>query len=177
MEQWIVYGLLTALLMGVFPALFKILTDSRYFGVNTNTVAILVWVGMGIVFIGYSLYGGKLSLPSNIVLIIGLLTGVIVGISLLLRIIAIGFGADVTRFVPLYNTNSLFAAIIGIVTLGELPDTNQAIKVIVGAILIIIGGVWCLSSCYLYCWWYKLFQQMNNQFFRSFNHTFHHGAS
>lgn len=141
MEQWVIYGLLTALLMGVFPALFKILTDSRYFGVNTTTVAILIWIGMGIVFIGYSFYGGNLSLPSNMVVIIGLLTGVIVGVSLLLRVIAIGFGADVARFVPLYNMNSLIAVILGVIMLGELPDSNQAIKVIVGAILIIIGGV------------------------------------
>jgi len=141
MEEWIIYGLLTALLMGIFPVFFKVLANPRYLGVSTQTIAILTWVGSGIVFVGYFLYSGEPLPKNNTAIIVGLLTGVILGLSLLFRIIAIGFGADVAKFVPLYNTNALVAVILGIIILHELPESSEAIRVVVGAIFIIMGGI------------------------------------
>jgi uncharacterized membrane protein len=50
-------------------------------------------------------------------------------------------GADVSRMAPIYNMNTLLVVLGGIVLLKELPDKSATVKVIVGAILIVAGGI------------------------------------
>jgi len=55
--------------------------------------------------------------------------------------LAFSAGAEVAKLVPIYNTNTLIAVILGLLLLHEVPAVDERIKVIIGAILIVIGGI------------------------------------
>lgn len=56
-------------------------------------------------------------------------------------ILALVNKADVSRLVPIFNTNTLVAVALGMILLKELPAGTEKIKVVIGAILIVVGGV------------------------------------
>ena len=56
-------------------------------------------------------------------------------------VIAISQKADVARLAPIYNTNTILAVLMGIIFLKEIPDVSQMIRVIGGAVLIVIGAI------------------------------------
>jgi len=59
----------------------------------------------------------------------------------LFAILALVNKAPVSRLTPIYNTNTLVAVLLGIILLRELPTGASTIKVLIGAVLIVIGGI------------------------------------
>ena len=53
---------------------------------------------------------------------------------------ALKSGVDVAKLAPIYNVNTLFAVLLGIIFLHEIPHPGEMIRVIIGAILIVIGS-------------------------------------
>jgi uncharacterized membrane protein len=49
------------------------------------------------------------------------------------------YGSPISRLVPLYNLNTLVAVIIGLVVFSEWREVN-ALQLLIGAVLIIVGG-------------------------------------
>jgi uncharacterized membrane protein len=49
------------------------------------------------------------------------------------------YGVPVARLVPLYNMNTLVAVLLALVVFSEWRDVN-AVKLLVGSLLIIAGG-------------------------------------
>jgi uncharacterized membrane protein len=43
--------------------------------------------------------------------------------------------------VPIYNCNTLIAVLLGIMVLQETPNFAEAVRLIIGSVLIVAGGV------------------------------------
>ena len=95
------------------------------------------------VIIVYSVFvlkevGVSLTLP---VISFGLLQGVLWALGMVFTLLAFSSGAEAARLVPIYNTNTLIAVFLGIVFLHELPAPDERIKVITGALMIVVGSI------------------------------------
>lgn len=140
-DTWLVYGLMAALFWGTYIIVSKVVTGDKYFGFNTAITSSLMLVGIAIVFVGYFLYT-KPSIPtSSTGIILGIFVGVLWAGGMLASFLALKSGADVSKLTPLYNTNTLIAVVLGIILLHELPQAGSMIKVILGALLIVMGGI------------------------------------
>jgi len=130
-------GLIPALLFGFSGISQKF---SSKFGISTG--AYIVTVGIGVLLVGVSIclinreqvYNIKSIIPSA-------LTGAFWGIGMMLVAVAISkYSAPLSKLAPLYNMNTLIAVIGALVIFSEWKDVNT-VKVIIGSILIIAGGV------------------------------------
>ena len=142
METWIIYGVVAAFLWGTYTVLSKYVSSNEHLGLNIHAAVFFMLVGIGIVFLAYSFSQGVPSLtgePSTLVLAI--LAGMLWAGGMIVVYLALSSGADVSRIAPLYNTNTLIAVALGMILLRELPAGTERIKVVIGAILIIIGGI------------------------------------
>jgi len=142
METWYIYGIIAALLYGLSAVTAKYATSSNYIGLDIQTAAFLMLIGIGIVFLAYAFSGGMPSLTNNTTaLSVGILAGALWAAGMVVTFFALKSGAEISKLAPLYNTNTLVAVTLGIVLLKELPAGTEKIKVIIGAILIVIGGI------------------------------------
>jgi transporter family protein len=143
METWYLYGLAAALFFGTYIVVSKVATSEKYMGLNIHAAVLLMLVGIGVVFLAYSLSQGLPDLKgSPLTLGLAILAGMLWAAGMVVSYIALSSGADVARLTPVYNMNTLVAVALGIVLLGELPSGGfERIKVIIGAILIVIGGI------------------------------------
>ena len=69
-----------------------------------------------------------------------MIAGVIWAVGFLAIAIAISQKGEVARLAPLYNRNTIIAVVLGIVLLKEVPDMSQVLRVIIGAVMIVIGA-------------------------------------
>jgi len=142
MQTWLIYGILAAILWGSYIVAAKVATSQKYFGVNPSYVSLFMLIGIAIVFIGSVIYEGKFVMPqSNIGIGLGILAGALWALGLVVSLKALTIGADVAKLTPIYNTNTLVAVLLGIVLLNEVPLSGDRVKVIIGAILIVIGAI------------------------------------
>ncbi|MDD3085002.1 MAG: hypothetical protein PHU32_03915 [Candidatus ainarchaeum sp.] len=166
MNYWIIYGILSATFWGVYSIFSKILTSDKYLKIGTETSAIFMLLGIMIVFATYFIIKADLStnfkvVASLLILIVltfflfcitktgviltpqiilfGLGQGVLWALGMVFTFLAFKSGAEAAKLVPLYNTNTLIAVLIGIIFLNEVPD--EKIKIIAGGSLIVIGGI------------------------------------
>jgi len=138
---WLIYALLAALFWGTYIVISKMVTSDKYYGFSTNVASLLMLVGIGIVFVGYFL-SAKPALPTNTNgILLGVLTGALWAGGMIFPFLALKSGADVSRLAPIYNTNTLIAVVLGIILLHEVPQAASMIKVLLGAFLIVIGGI------------------------------------
>lgn len=142
MENWILLGLLAAVAFGVSTLLNKVASGSAYFGLEPRTTALLVGIGILMTFAIYFLVNGGLAMPANNLAVgTALAAGVFWAIGTLLVLTAFAGGADAARLAPIFNMNTLVVVGLSIVMLHELPQQPQMLRVIGGAILIVIGGI------------------------------------
>ncbi|MBN1806203.1 MAG: EamA family transporter [Sedimentisphaerales bacterium] len=142
MKTWLLYALLATFSWGTYIVAAKIATSSKYCGLEPQWSAILMWAGIGIVFVLYWLLSGgeklKLNLPS---ILAGVSSGGLWALGMLFSLCAIKAGADVARLAPIYNSNTLVAVLLGIVLLHEVRDGAGIFKVVIGSVLIVLGGI------------------------------------
>jgi uncharacterized membrane protein len=142
MQSWLIYGILIAFLWGSYAVVSKIALTDKQFGISPALASLFMLVGIAIVFVAGALTEGKLQIPENKTgVALSVLAGIIWAIGLFLSIKLLAEGADISRLAPIYNLNTLVAVILGILLLHELPNSGEMAKVVVGAILIIIGGI------------------------------------
>ena len=113
--NWIAYGLIAAFFFALNTILYKIAQQkgnfSPYYGV--------LMFGIGVMIVA----------------------GAVWAIGMIAVAIAISQKADVARLAPIYNINTILAVLMGIIFLNEIPDMSQMIRVISGAVLIVVGAV------------------------------------
>ena len=169
MPIWLIYGLLAAICFGTYAVISKVVTSAKYFGIQPSGASLLMLGGITIVFLLYFLLRQEMLSASlkllGILLIAAILgyiiyaskqTGVHVSLSTLgLRLLqgilwaggmvlvfmAFSIGAEAAKLVPIYNINTLIAVILGLLLLHEVPAPDERLKVIIGAVLIVLGGI------------------------------------
>ena len=142
MKTWLLYALLATFSWGTYIVVAKIATSSKYCGLEPKWSAILMWAGIGTVFVLYWLLSGgdKPSLNLGSV-VAGVSSGGLWALGMLFSLCAIKAGADVARLAPIYNSNTLVAVLLGIILLHEVRDASGILKVVIGSVLIVIGGI------------------------------------
>lgn len=169
MPTWLIYGLLASLCWGTYAIVSKVVTSEKFLGIQPTGASLLMLGGIAIVFLTFFLLKtGSLSLILKlmgflvIAIIIGyivyvikelgiqisqktlgfrLLQGILWAMGIVFAFLAFSGGAEAAKLVPIYNTNTLIAVILGLILLHEVPAPDERLKVIIGAILIIAGGV------------------------------------
>ncbi len=143
MENWLLFGLLAAVCYGSSALFAKVATSDKYYGVNQSLFMLLMLIGIAIVFIANSyLAKGNLTLPSNpLALGACVAAGILWALGMAFTVWALVGGADIARLTPIYNINTLIAVILGILVLGELPSSPDKLKVLTGALMIVIGSI------------------------------------
>ena len=142
MRLWLVYALLAMLSWGTYIIVAKIATSSEYLGLPPRWSAVLMWSGIGLVFALYWLFGtgGAPDLNPRS-LLAGISAGALWALGMVFSLCAIKAGADVARLAPIYNSNTLVAVLLGIILLHEVRDTAGMLRVLIGSILMLIGGM------------------------------------
>ncbi|MFA5930127.1 MAG: EamA family transporter [Candidatus Micrarchaeia archaeon] len=141
MENWLVYGLLIAVFFGTSAIAAKVATSEKSYGVPPGVAVLLMLAGIAIVFIAAFFYLGKFEMPSAGGAAFGVLSGMLWALGFALLYIAISRGADVAKIAPIVGVNILVTVLLGIFVLHEVPNTAEMAKVILGAILIVIGVI------------------------------------
>lgn len=142
MKIWLVYALLSMVAWGSYIVAAKVTTSPKYYGLSPRLSSMLMFAGIGLIFLFYWLWpsgkGKELTIGSTVS---GVSTGVLWGLGMLFSFLAIETGANVSRLVPIYNCNTLIAVLLGILVLRELGDASQIIRILIGSVLIVVGGV------------------------------------
>lgn len=144
MDSWVFFGLFAAFAFGCSAVAMKLATSNRFFGLDAGLAGVLSALGLAVVFLAYYFLFGNQANPlqaNPVGLGVAVLVGILWGLGNLAVWIALSRGADIAKMTPLYNTNTLIAVILGIVLLHELPNAGNALKVLLGAILIIAGAI------------------------------------
>ena len=136
--NWIAYGLIAAACFGVNGIIYKMAQQrgnfSPYHGVFIFGLGILAVFSLVYMFNFDSNFEWKSS---------GLLflSGIIWAVGMLAVAIAIYQKADLARLAPIYNINTLVTVFLGIIFLKEIPDLSSMVRVISGAVLIVVGAI------------------------------------
>ena len=140
MENWVIYGLIASLCFGSNIILYKIATTKGQ-GLNPYVAALSFSAGIFLFFL-ITLFIKNAKFNSNWNgITFTLISGIIWAIGFLAITLAISKNADVSRLVPLINTNTLIAVLLGILFLKEIPTGTAIFKVISGSVLIVIGAI------------------------------------
>ena len=169
MPIWLIYGLVSALFWGTYTVISKVVTSDKYFKVSSSNASLLMLLGIMLVFflfflvranglsnmmkvaglaimaifVAYAIIALKqagLSMSLSAI-VLGSLAGVLWAMGMVFTFLAFSQGAEAARLVPIYNTNTLIAVFFGIAFLHELPAPDARIKVITGALLVVVGSV------------------------------------
>lgn len=140
MQNWIIYGTLASLFFGINVIIFK-LGSTKGLGLNPFIAALSFGIGAFILFsVFYFFKFPKFNDNWNGV-ILSVIAGIIWAMGLLMVSLAISKKADISRLVPLVNTNTIVAVFLGLVFLKEIPNALGVLKLIGGAVLIVIGAI------------------------------------
>ena len=141
MPTWIIFGIIASLCWGSYIIASKVATSEKYFGINPAWAALFMLVGVAIVFIIGAIKEGVPVPVSKPGIGFAILSGFLWGLGMYVSLKAISIGADVSKLTPLYNTNALVTVLLGIVLLHELPKAGDIVRVVIGAVLIIVGAI------------------------------------
>lgn len=133
----LVGGIVPALLFGA-SGIFQKLSNQH--GISTG--AYVFFVGIGVVLVGVVLCLMNTTQTASMKSVVpAVLTGMGWGLgSMLVAIAIIKYKMPLSVLAPLYNMNTLVAVVGALFIFSEWKDVN-VIKVVMGSILIIVGGV------------------------------------
>lgn len=138
MQSWIIYGLIAAFFFALNTIIYKVAQQkgnfSPYYGI------LMFGIGAMIVSVIFFLFKPSFQFDwkSGGLAIIA---GAVWAVGMVMVAIALSQKADVARLAPIYNVNTILAVLMAIIFLKEIPDVSQMFRVIVGAVLIVIGSV------------------------------------
>jgi len=142
MKMWLVFALLAMACWGCYIVVAKVATVDKYCGLGPKWSAILMLIGILAVVGIYGAFskGPKpaITAPSAIA---GVSQGVLWALGMVFSLLAFRAGADVARAVPIFNCNTLVAVLLGIVLLREIPNPAGVVKILIGSLLIVFGGI------------------------------------
>jgi len=133
----IIGGLVPAFLFGISGICQKF---SNQHGISTG--AYVLCVGIGVVMVGIALCVWNTSQTANVKSVVpAIIMGLMWGIGVVLVAIAMNhYKTPLSILAPLYNMNTLVAVVGALFIFSEWRDVN-VIKLVLGSILIIGGGV------------------------------------
>lgn len=138
MQSWIIYGLIAAFFFALNTILYKVAQQkgnfSPYYGM------LMFGIGVTIVSVIFFLFKPSFQFEWK-TSSLAIIAGAVWAIGMIMVAIAISQKADVARLAPIYNVNTILAVLMGIIFLKEIPDVSQMIRVIGGAVLIVIGAI------------------------------------
>lgn len=169
MPTWLLYGLASSLCWGTDAIMSKIVTSDKFLNIDSVYSSLMMLSGIATAFILFflirtqelsilpkilgfclllSIYayvyycmvqaGINITIP---VLFFGVMQGFLWGAGMIFTFLAFSSGADASRLVPIYNTNTLVSVFLGLMFLHELPAPDERFKVISGAFLIVVGSI------------------------------------
>ncbi len=140
-QTWILLAVAAALFWGAWIIAAKVAMGEKYFGINPAYASLFVLAGIAVVILGNIAIEG-FSMPKSMPgIAAATVAGALWALGMVASFKALQAGADVAKLTPLYNTNTLVAVVLGIILLHELPQAGQMVKVVVGALLIVVGSV------------------------------------
>ncbi len=142
METWLIYGLAAALFLGISGFLIKLAAGKD--GLEPHVVGMLVALGALAVLGSYYLIEskGNFSMPTNSMAALAAIgSGLSFGIGAAIVYNGFKLGANASQMIPIYNMNTLLVVILAIFLLRELPNPEQAVKIVVGAVLMMVGAI------------------------------------
>jgi len=143
-ENWITWGIIASVAWGSYVILLKIATSSEYYAISSFSAFFAMSLGIMSASLGiFIIARGKIKSSSEVKLkavVAALSSGIVWGIGMFSVIYAFSkFSASVAPMVPLYNTNTLVAVLLGMILLKEKPKWKWL--TISGAVLIVIGAI------------------------------------
>jgi uncharacterized membrane protein len=140
MQNWIIYGLIASFCFGVNAIVYKV-AATRGQGLNPYLGGLSIGAGVFLFFLLVFMLKSPKFTSNWTGLTLGLISGILWAIGMLAIALAIAKKGDIAKLAPIYNTNTLIAVFLGIVFLKEIPAGSEIIKVVLGAVLIVIGAV------------------------------------
>lgn len=142
--NWITWGIIASVAWGLYVILLKIATSPEYYAISSFSAFFAMSLGIICASLGiFTIARGKIKSSSKVKLkavAFALSSGIVWGIGMFSVIYAFSkLGASVAPMVPLYNTNTLVAVLLGMCLLKEKPKRKWS--TISGAVLIVIGAV------------------------------------
>ncbi|RLG19852.1 hypothetical protein DRN67_01555 [Candidatus Micrarchaeota archaeon] len=142
MENWVLFGILAAVAFGLSTLLNKVASGPGYFGLEPKTTGLLVGVGIMLTFAAYFLLQGGVAMPqNNAATLTAMAAGTCWAIGTIMVLKAFAGGADASRLTPIFNMNTLVVVGLGILLLKELPTQPEMIRVVSGAVFVVVGGI------------------------------------
>jgi len=137
--------LLAIIFWGLYPILFKVAVNPQY--MNTPLSVSMIGFTLGVVLITAIFNVPKVKIDSNLEFNrMGFYLSIGAGILWCLGQTAVtnaltNPGTDISKLVVLYNVNTLVTVLGGIILLKELPEPGSYLKILIAAILVILGGI------------------------------------
>lgn len=143
-ENWITWGIIASVAWGSYVILLKIATSPEYYAISSFSAFFAMSLGIICASLGIFTIARKKNKSSYKVKLkavaAALSSGIVWGIGMFSVIYAFSkLSASVAPMVPLYNTNTLVAVLLGMILLKEKPKRKWS--TISGAVLIVIGAV------------------------------------
>jgi len=138
MDAWLIYAILASLSWGTYIVVNKIAISK---GMNPYFALVLMAIGIAGLFVAVFFINRPSVETDQTSLILAILAGALWALGQVFAILALVNNAPVSKLAPIYNTNTLVVVILGIILLKELPNAESITKVIIGAILIVVGGI------------------------------------
>ena len=136
------YAILATLCWGSYIVVAKLASSEKYCNIPARWTTLLMGVGIIIAFAWYWLSSETVPFRMNVPsLAAGIGAGLLWALGMLFALLALRGGADVARLVPLYNANTFVALVLAVVLLREVPAARDLLRVGLGSILIVIGGL------------------------------------
>jgi uncharacterized membrane protein len=143
METWMLYGILTALFLGISSVLLKVAGGPGNLNMPPHAVALFVLLGAAAVFLPYFLFENKFQFSApygSNAIGAAVLSGILWGVASVFLYKGFSAGADASKLVPLMNTSALVAVVLGALVLNEIPSHGEVWKIAVGACMIVLGA-------------------------------------
>jgi transporter family protein len=142
MKTWLVYSLLAMVCWGCYIVVAKVATSDKYCGLGPRWSALLMVCGIIFVIGMYAAFSkGPKPVITAFSATAGVSQGVLWALGMVFSLLAISAGGDISRLVPIFNCNTLIAVLLGIMVLQEIPDFAGMVKIIIGSLLIVAGGI------------------------------------
>jgi transporter family protein len=142
MKTWLIYALLSMVCWGSYIVIAKVATVEKYCALGPKWSAILMMGGVAIVMAIYLAFSKGTRPTINLSsAAAGMSQGILWAMGMVFSLLAFQAGADVSRAVPIFNCNTLVAVLLGILVLKEIPDAAGIVRIAIGSVMVILGGV------------------------------------
>jgi uncharacterized membrane protein len=142
MKTWLIYALLSMICWGSYIVIAKVATVEKYCALGPKWSAILMMGGVAIVMAIYLAFSKGTRPTINLSsAAAGMSQGILWAMGMVFSLLAFQAGADVSRAVPIFNCNTLVAVLLGILVLKEIPDAAGIVRIAIGSVMVILGGV------------------------------------